>query len=164
MKVLALLVAAYLTLVCETVVAPTLAFQAPAACWAWLLLPWLAVVFPDGRGIVLAAIYGLSVDCLAIGILGPSVCLSVLATSVMQRLVSESSLRSALNVGIWTVCSCGLLASILSAIQMSVGVLDSSIQTIAMQITCCSLMAAVVVVTVTSLGRMFQSNDLTNLA
>lgn len=164
MKTLSLIIAAYLTLVCETVLAPALPFQAPAACWAWLVLPWLAVAFPDRRGIIGAALFGLTIDCLAEGLLGPSLCLSVLATFAMQRFVTEKTLQSATGVGMWTFLSCSVSSSVLSAIQVSVGVIELPIQTVAYRVAASSATASIIVVALTSVARIVHSRQVSSAA
>jgi hypothetical protein len=161
MKAVGIAIVAYVTLVCETVIAPTLPFQAPAACWAWLVLPWIAVTWPDGKGIAVAAVFGLSVDCLANGILGPGLCLSVLSTCAMQRFVSENSLRSAISVGLWTFTSCAVLSSVLCAIQLSARVIEMPVKSVAIRIAACSVIASLAAITLTSIGRVFLSRDAT---
>jgi hypothetical protein len=160
-KLLGLASAAYFTMICETVLAPELSFKAPAACWVWLMLPWIAVTVSGARGIALAAFYGLCVDCLADGMLGPSICLSVLSVSVMQRCVSEKSLQSAMSVGLWTFICCSVLSGILSAIQLSAGLIELPIQTVAFRITACSVLACVAVICVTRI-RLFPRTASTN--
>jgi rod shape-determining protein MreD len=164
MKILALIIAAYLTLVCETVLMPALTIQPPAACWVWLVLPWIAVTMPDGRGISTAAFFGLCVDCLAEGILGPGLCLAVIGTSVMQRCVTEDSMRTAFSVSIWTLSSCFVLSSALCSIQLIAGLVELSPQQVVFQVSSCSAIAAAVVVALSSFGRLFLPKDVANMA
>lgn len=113
MKLIALIVAAYLSLALESTLLPELTGSSRFGVLQWAVLPFAALMLSRSTAVVFAAVYGLAMDALGGGRLGVCLILSVLGVLALQRLSTPSALSSlGRSVALTLVSSVGLSMSL----------------------------------------------------
>ncbi len=125
MKLIALVMAAYLSLALESTLLPELTGSSRFGVLQWVVLPFAALMLSRPTAVVFAAIYGLAMDALGGGRLGVCLILSVLGVLALQRLSAPSALSSLGRTVALTLASSMGLSMTLFAVESLLHLRDS---------------------------------------
>ena len=109
-----ILIAAYALVVVETSLQTSAGAVTPYGSFVWMLLPWLATHPSRSASILAAAAYGLLIDSASNHHPGLMIAATILATCILQRVITSKSLETASRVFL-TSSACACLMAMLFA-------------------------------------------------
>lgn len=160
MKLLALVIAAYVSLALESTLLPEFTGGSRFGVLLWVVLPFVALQLRPSLAMVFAATYGLTIDALGGGLLGVNVLLCVLAVLILQRLSVPSALSSCgRTIALTLATSIGLSMTLFAVesllhLRDSNSLLPSTPSLLMTQLLLTSLAGAVIAGLVSTPGRI----------
>lgn len=153
---LGLLIAAYALVVVETSLQTETGLVTPYGSFVWVLLPWLATQPSRSTSILAAAFYGLLIDSVSNHPPGLLIAATILATCILQRIVTQKFLETGPRVFVVSSgCAC-LMAMLVATFSIIVGVSATSLIELLAGIATSSAFAALSATFVVTVFRVFQ--------
>ncbi len=153
---LGLLIAAYALVVVETSLQTETGLVTPYGSFVWVLLPWLATQPSRSTSILAAAFYGLLIDSVSNHPPGLLIAATILATCILQRIVTQKYLETGPRVFVVSSgCAC-LMAMLVATFSIIAGVSATSPIELLAGIATSSAFAALSATFVVTVFRAFQ--------
>jgi cell shape-determining protein MreD len=153
---LGLLIAAYALVVVETSLQTETGLVTPYGSFVWVLLPWLATQSSRSTSILAAAFYGLLIDSVSNHPPGLLIAATILATCILQRIVTQKYLETGPRVFVVSSgCAC-LMAMLVATFSIIAGVSVTSPIELLAGIATSSAFAALSATFVVTVFRVFQ--------
>lgn len=120
-RYIGLLTAAYTLVVIETSLQTETGLVTPYGSFVWVLLPWLATQSSPSASILAAAFYGLLIDSVSNYHPGLMIAATILATCILQRVLTQKSLDTSPRVFVVSfACAC-LMAMLVATCSIIAG-------------------------------------------
>jgi hypothetical protein len=149
----ALLAAAYGLLAIESSQVSAAGLFTPHGSFVWMLLPWLATLPNSKHAVLAAAMYGLMLDALSNHHPGLLMASTIVATCVLQRVITSAALETLPRVFVVSFACGSLMAMLVATCSILAGGSYESSVVLAGSIAASSVFAAVVATVVVGVFR-----------